>query len=73
MGNVTAWNRITREASIASGGKFIAAAIAVALMAAAGPGPVHAHQAALYAWLAAGALPVLLQLGVPWMRANARF
>jgi methyl-accepting chemotaxis protein len=68
---VTAWNRITREASIASGGKFMAAAIAVALMAAAGPGPVHTHETVLYAWLALGALPVLLQLGVPYMRAHA--
>jgi methyl-accepting chemotaxis protein len=68
---VTAWNRLSREASIASLGKLVAAAIAIVIMASVGHGPTHSHRFVLYFWLGVGILPVLMQLGVPWMRAHA--
>jgi methyl-accepting chemotaxis protein len=68
---VTAWNRLTAEAWIASLGKFIAAGAAVAIMAALGPGPERSHQTAIYLWIALGAVTIVMQLRVPWMKANA--
>jgi methyl-accepting chemotaxis protein len=68
---VTAWNRLSVEASIASLGKLVAAAIAVVVIASVGHGPTHDHRHALYGWLAAGVVPVVLQLGVPWMKLHA--
>lgn len=68
---MTAWNRLSVEASIASLGKLVAAAIAIVLLASLGHGPTHDHRFVLYGWLAAGLLPVLMQLGVPWMKAHA--
>ncbi|HEX3823957.1 MAG TPA: methyl-accepting chemotaxis protein [Mycobacteriales bacterium] len=68
---MTAWNRLSREASIASLGKLIAAAIAVVILASLGHGPTHTHRFVLYFWLVLGIVPVLMQLGVPWMREHA--
>jgi methyl-accepting chemotaxis protein len=68
---VTAWNRLSGEASVASFGKLLAAAIAIVIMASIGHGPTHAHRYILYGWLAVGLLPVLMQLGVPWMKRHA--
>ncbi|HTR69358.1 MAG TPA: hypothetical protein VMH41_03925, partial [Mycobacteriales bacterium] len=68
---MTAWNRLGREASMASFGKLVAAAIAVMLMANLGHGPTHDHRHAIYIWLVIGVLPVLMQLGVPWMKVHA--
>jgi methyl-accepting chemotaxis protein len=68
---VTAWNRLSREASIASLGKWIAAAIAITILAAVGHGPAHTHRVVLYGWLGVGALSVAMQAGVPWMKVNA--
>jgi methyl-accepting chemotaxis protein len=68
---VTAWNRLSREASIASLGKWIAAAIAITIMAGLGHGPVYEHRYVLYGWLAVGAFSVAMQAGVPWMKVHA--
>jgi methyl-accepting chemotaxis protein len=68
---VTAWNRLTADAWIASLGKLIAAAVAVAIMAAAGPGLERSHQEVIYGWLAVGAFSVVMQLRVPWMKVHA--
>jgi methyl-accepting chemotaxis protein len=68
---VTAWNRLSGEASIASLGKLVAAALAIVIMASVGHGPTHAHRFVLYGWLGIGMVPVLMQLGVPWMKAHA--
>ena len=68
---MTAWNRLSREASIASLGKWIAAAIAISIMASVGHGPTHTHRDVLYIWLGVGVLSVVMQGGVPWMKANA--
>ena len=70
---VTAWNRLSREASIASLGKWIAAAIAITIMAAVGHGPTHTITSVLYGWLGVGALSVAMQAGVPWMKVNANW
>jgi methyl-accepting chemotaxis protein len=68
---VTAWNRLGREASIASLGKLVAAAIAIMLMANLGRGPTYDHRLVLYVWLAVGIVPVMMQWGVPWMKVHA--
>jgi methyl-accepting chemotaxis protein len=68
---VTAWNRLTADAWIASLGKLIAAAIAVTIIAAVGSGPTRSHQEIIYGWLAVGAFSVLMQLRVPWMKLHA--
>ncbi len=68
---MTAWNRLSREASIASLGKWIAAAIAISVMASVSHGPTHTHRDVLYVWLGVGVLSVVMQGGVPWMKANA--
>jgi methyl-accepting chemotaxis protein len=59
------------EACASSLGKFIAAAIAVAILVTVGHGPTYDHRVILYVWLAIGLIPGLMQLGVPWMRVNA--
>jgi len=68
---VTAWNRLSREASIAGLGKWLAAALAVTVMAAVGHGPAHEHRNILYGWLGVGALAVAMQGAVPWTKAKA--
>jgi methyl-accepting chemotaxis protein len=50
---------------------LIAAAIAVVILASLGHGPTHTHRFVLYFWLVLGIVPVLMQLGVPWMREHA--
>ncbi|MBV9870511.1 MAG: hypothetical protein JO214_07800, partial [Frankiaceae bacterium] len=67
----TAWHRLTGEASIASLGKLIGAAVAIVLMAGLGHGPTHDHQAVLYIWLGVGLVPVIMQRLVPWMKVHA--
>jgi methyl-accepting chemotaxis protein len=68
---VTAWNRLSVEASIASLGKLVAAAIAVVILASVGRGPTYEHRFALYGWLAIGLVPVAMQVAVPWMKRHA--
>jgi methyl-accepting chemotaxis protein len=55
------------EASLASFGKLVAAAIAVAILASLGHGPEHAHQYVIYGWLVAGLLPIMMQQATPKM------
>ncbi|HEX3704990.1 MAG TPA: methyl-accepting chemotaxis protein [Mycobacteriales bacterium] len=66
-----AWHRITAEAGIASIGKLIGAAVAVVLMAHYGLNPVHEHRFIIYAWLAAGIVPVIMQRLTPWMMVHS--
>jgi methyl-accepting chemotaxis protein len=68
---VTAWRRISIEASLASFGKLLAAAIAVAIMATLGHSPEHAHQFVIYGWLALGLVPILMQQVTPRLMESA--
>src|SRR5690242_8787209 len=55
--------RMRGESALSSGGKFIAAAIAVAVLAHFGHGPTHDHRNVIYLWLAAGMVsPILVPL-----------
>ncbi|HWA65971.1 MAG TPA: methyl-accepting chemotaxis protein, partial [Mycobacteriales bacterium] len=71
MSDMMAWHRITLESRIASTGKLVGAAIAVALMSHYGHGPVHEHRTIIYIWLAVGLVPVVMQHVTPWMRVHA--
>jgi methyl-accepting chemotaxis protein len=66
-----AWHRITLESRLASAGKLLGAAIAVALMSHYGLQPVHEHRYIIYIWLAIGLLPVAMQGLTPWMMVHA--
>jgi methyl-accepting chemotaxis protein len=60
--SMLAAHRISIEASVSSLGKVVAAAIAVLIMTAVQhSGPTYDHRVAIYAWLAVGALPVIMQ------------
>ncbi len=73
MGKVTvlAWHRIGIESSLASLGKLVAAAIAIAVMASASHNLEHTHQLVLYGWLAVGLLPISMQRLTPSMMRRA--
>src|SRR5579875_2948011 len=68
--DVTAWNRLSREATLASLGKLAAATVAVVVMARVARGPGHDHRTALLLWLAVGAVAVAMQAAVPWLRRH---
>jgi methyl-accepting chemotaxis protein len=71
VSEIIAWHRITLEARVASAGKLIGAAIAVALMSHYGLEPVHEHRYIIYIWLALGVIPVAMQRLVTWMMVNS--
>jgi methyl-accepting chemotaxis protein len=52
--------RMRGDAALSSGGKYVAAAIAVALLAHYTHGPAHQHERLLYLWFALGILSALL-------------
>ncbi|HWA67179.1 MAG TPA: methyl-accepting chemotaxis protein [Mycobacteriales bacterium] len=52
--------RMRGDAALSSGGKYVAAAIAVALLAHYTDGPAQQHQHVLYLWLALGVVSALL-------------
>ncbi|HVS68717.1 MAG TPA: methyl-accepting chemotaxis protein [Mycobacteriales bacterium] len=51
------------ESALSSGGKFVGAAIAVALLAHFGHGPTHDHRNVIYLWIAVGLIsPILVPI-----------
>jgi methyl-accepting chemotaxis protein len=65
------YNRLKFESTLTSMSKPVVGAVVVAIMAATTTGAVHAHETAIFAWLAVGLIPSLLMLLVPYVQANA--
>jgi methyl-accepting chemotaxis protein len=66
-----AWHRLYGESGIASLGKLVGAAIAVILMAHYGINPAYEHRYIIYAWLAIGLVPVIMQRLTPMVMTRS--
>jgi methyl-accepting chemotaxis protein len=65
------YDRLSLDSTVAAAGKLIGAAIAVAIMAATGHGPVHDHATLLYAWIGFGLLGAALLSMSSYIREHA--